>query len=91
MLPNADFLTGRKEPVLRISNERYITAWGVRNFRAAGGGQSGALIEDAKRHAPLYRLTTIEEVGAMAACLVSDFAGLVSGQMTPIDGGPHVV
>lgn len=60
--------------------------------RAASGiDHFDALIDDARARAPLHRLTTIEEVGAMAACLVSDFAGSVSGNTAYIDGGHHVV
>lgn len=60
--------------------------------RAASGiDHFDTLIDDAKRRAPLHRLTTIEEVGAMAACLVSDFARSVSGNTAYIDGGHHVV
>ncbi|MEO0386203.1 MAG: enoyl-ACP reductase FabI [Pseudomonadota bacterium] len=60
--------------------------------RAASGiAQFDALIADAKQNAPLHRLTTVDEVGAMAACLVSDFARSVSGNTAYIDGGHHVV
>jgi len=60
--------------------------------RAASGiAHFDELIDEAKRHAPLHRLTTIDEVGAMAACLVSDFARSVSGNTAYIDGGHHVV
>ncbi|WP_292287360.1 enoyl-ACP reductase FabI [Marivita sp.] len=60
--------------------------------RAASGiDHFDELIDDARTRAPLHRLTTIEEVGAMAACLVSDFAVSVSGNTAFIDGGHHVV
>ena len=60
--------------------------------RAASGiDHFDALIDDARTRAPLHRLTTIGEVGAMAACLVSDFARSVSGNTEYIDGGHHVV
>ena len=60
--------------------------------RAASGIEHfDTLIDDAKQNAPLHRLTTIEEVGAMAACLVTDFARSVSGNTAYIDGGHHVV
>ncbi|MEL7202616.1 MAG: enoyl-ACP reductase FabI [Pseudomonadota bacterium] len=60
--------------------------------RAASGiDHFDELIEDAKTRAPMHRLTTIEEVGAMAACLVSDFARSVTGNTAYIDGGHHVV
>ncbi len=60
--------------------------------RAASGiDHFDALIDDAKARAPLNHLTTVEEVGAMAACLVSDFARSVTGNTAFIDGGHHVV
>ncbi|MEO0694423.1 MAG: SDR family oxidoreductase, partial [Pseudomonadota bacterium] len=60
--------------------------------RAASGiDHFDELIEDAKTRAPLHRLTTIEEVGAMAACLMSDYARSVSGNTAYVDGGHHVV
>ncbi|MEO0693490.1 MAG: enoyl-ACP reductase FabI [Pseudomonadota bacterium] len=60
--------------------------------RAASGiDHFDELIEDAKMRAPLHRLTTIEEVGAMAACLMSDYARSVSGNTAYVDGGHHVV
>ena len=60
--------------------------------RAASGiDHFDALVDDARSRAPVHRLTTIEEVGAMAACLVSDFASSVSGNIAYIDGGHHVV
>ncbi len=60
--------------------------------RAASGIEHfDELIEDARQHAPLRRLTNIDEIGAMAACLVSDFARSVSGNTAYIDGGHHVV
>ena len=60
--------------------------------RAASGiAHFDTLIDDAKMRAPMHRLTTIDEVGAMAACLVTDFARSVSGNTAYIDGGHHVV
>lgn len=60
--------------------------------RAASGiDHFDELVDDARARAPLHRLTTIDEVGAMAACLVSDFASSVSGNTSYIDGGHHVV
>ncbi|MBY5935047.1 enoyl-ACP reductase FabI [Tateyamaria omphalii] len=60
--------------------------------RAASGiDHFDALIDDARKRAPLSQLTTIDEVGAMAACLVSDLARSVTGNTAYIDGGHHVV
>ncbi len=60
--------------------------------RAASGiDHFDDLLEDAKRRAPLHRLTSLEEVGALAACLVSDYARSVSGNTSYVDGGHHIV
>ncbi|MEM6464752.1 MAG: enoyl-ACP reductase FabI [Pseudomonadota bacterium] len=60
--------------------------------RAASGiDHFDQLIEEAKKDAPLGRLTSIEEVGGLAAFLVSDMAGSISGNTCYIDGGQHVV
>jgi len=60
--------------------------------RAASGiDHFDELMEDARRRAPLHRLTNIDEVGAMAACLVSDYARSVSGSTSYVDGGHHIV
>lgn len=63
----------------------------VQTRAASGIDHFDTLIDDAKAHAPLHRLTTIDEVGAMAAYLVTDFARSVSGNTAYIDGGHHVV
>lgn len=63
----------------------------VQTRAASGIDHFDALIDDARARAPLHRLTTIDEVGAMAACLVTDFARSVSGNTAYIDGGHHVV
>jgi enoyl-[acyl-carrier protein] reductase I len=60
--------------------------------RAASGiDHFDTLIDDAKARSPTHRLTTIEEVGAMAAFLVTDHARSVTGNTSFIDGGHHVV
>ncbi|MEM8588747.1 MAG: enoyl-ACP reductase FabI [Pseudomonadota bacterium] len=60
--------------------------------RAASGiAHFDALIDEARERAPQQRLVTLEEVGAMAACLVSGFARAVTGNVAYIDGGYHVM
>ncbi len=49
------------------------------------------LIDRAAEEAPTRRLVTIEEVGALAACLVSDFARSVTGNTAYVDGGHHIM
>ncbi|WP_368413028.1 enoyl-ACP reductase FabI [Dongia sp.] len=60
--------------------------------RAASGipGFSG-LIDDTTRRGPTHHLAGVDDVGAMAAFLVSDLAANITGNITFIDSGYHVV
>jgi NAD(P)-dependent dehydrogenase (short-subunit alcohol dehydrogenase family) len=49
------------------------------------------VIDEARSRAPERRLVTIEDVGAMAAGLVSDFARNVTGSIAYVDAGYHVM
>lgn len=65
---------------------------GPLHTRAASGiDHFDELVDDAKERAPLHRLVTIEEVGAMASYLISDGGRSVSGNIAFIDAGHHVV
>ena len=60
--------------------------------RAASGIKHfDALIDEARERAPQRRLVTIEDVGAMAAGLVSDAAKNVTGNIAYVDAGYHVM
>ena len=60
--------------------------------RAASGiAHFDALIDEARARAPERRLVTIEEVGAMAACLASDQAKSVTGNIAYVDAGYHIM
>ncbi len=60
--------------------------------RAASGiAHFDALIDEARSRAPQRRLVTIEDVGAIAAGLVSDAARSVTGNITYVDAGYHVM
>ena len=50
-----------------------------------------ALIDEARVRAPERRLVTIEDVGAMAVGLVSDYARNVTGNIEYVDAGYHVM
>jgi enoyl-[acyl-carrier protein] reductase I len=41
--------------------------------------------------APEHQLVDIEDVGALAAFLVSDGARRITGTIIPVDGGQHVI
>lgn len=53
--------------------------------------QDDELIDEARARAPERRLVTIEDIGAMAAGLVSDFARNVTGSIAYVDAGYHVM
>lgn len=60
--------------------------------RAASGIQRfDELLEKARQRAPEHRLVSIEDIGAMAAFLASDGARSVTGNVTYIDAGMHVM
>ena len=60
--------------------------------RAASGiDHFDALIDEARTRSPERRLVSIEDVGAMAAGLVSDLASNVSGNIAYVDAGQHVM
>jgi len=60
--------------------------------RAASGiDHFDALIDEARARAPGRRLVSIDNVGAMAAGLVSDYAPNVTGNIAYVDAGYHVM
>lgn len=60
--------------------------------RAASGIKHfDELMEAARAKAPAERLVTIEEVGDLAAFLASDAARSLTGDVTFIDGGYHIM
>jgi enoyl-[acyl-carrier protein] reductase I len=59
--------------------------------RAASGLKDfDVLLEDARRRAPLGRLTTIDDVGAVAAMLATRTGAMLTGQTIHVDGGYHI-
>lgn len=59
--------------------------------RAASGLEDfDALMRDARERAPLRRLVTLEEVGALAAFLASPAASGMTGQTLYVDAGHHI-
>jgi len=60
--------------------------------RAARGlPQFEGLLDDARRRAPQRRIVSVDEVGRVAAFLVSDAAAAMTGATTFVDGGYHIV
>lgn len=59
--------------------------------RAASGiAEFDHLMEDAKARAPLHKLVSIDDVGALAAYLVSDVAKSITGGTIYVDGGYNI-
>ncbi len=60
--------------------------------RAASGIQDfDQLMQDTIDHAPLHRLVTIEEVGALATLLASPAGRAITGDVILIDAGRHIL
>ena len=60
--------------------------------RAAGGlSDFGQLMDRSREVTPLKRLPTIEDVGNMAAFLVSDEGQYITGDILYVDGGLHIM
>ena len=60
--------------------------------RAASGiARFEELLERAAAQTPVGQLVTIEDVGGLAAFLVSDAASRITGTVIPVDGGQHLL
>jgi enoyl-[acyl-carrier protein] reductase I len=60
--------------------------------RAAGGlADFEEVLREAQRKSPLHETPLIGDVGAIAAFLVSDGARHITGNVTFIDSGSHVM
>lgn len=68
-----------------------ISAGPIKTLAAAGIGSFGKILALVEKNAPLGRNVTIEEVGNVAAFLMSDLASGVTGDITYVDGGFHIV
>jgi enoyl-[acyl-carrier protein] reductase I len=68
-----------------------LSAGPIRTLAASGIGNFGKLLAYNAHHAPLRRNVTIEEVGNVAAFLLSDLSSGVTGEILYVDGGTHSV
>lgn len=62
----------------------------IRTRAASGIDQFDELLEAAAARAPEHHLVDIEDVGNLAAFLVSDAARRITGTIIPVDGGEHL-
>lgn len=63
----------------------------IRTRAASGIDRFDELIARAAAEAPAHQLAEIEDVGALAAFLVSDAARRITGTIIPVDGGQHLM
>ena len=63
----------------------------IRTRAASGIGRFDELMERAAAAAPAHMLVGVDDVGALAAFLVSDGARRITGTVIPVDGGQHLM
>ncbi len=68
-----------------------ISAGPIKTLAAAGIGGFGKILKFVEENAPLRRNVTTEEVGNVAAFLMSDYASGISGEITYVDCGFNTV
>lgn len=64
-----------------------ISAGPIKTLAASGIKDFSTILKFVETHAPLHRNVTIEDVGNVAAFLLSDLAAGVTGEITHVDGG----
>jgi enoyl-[acyl-carrier protein] reductase I len=67
-----------------------ISAGPIKTLAAAGIGSFGKLLAFSERQSPLRRNVSIDEVGNVAAFLLSDLASGVTGEITFVDAGFNI-
>ncbi|MFO7188623.1 MAG: enoyl-ACP reductase FabI [Pseudomonadota bacterium] len=68
-----------------------ISAGPIKTLAASGIADFGKIFKFVERNAPLRRNVTIEDVGNVAAFLLSDLAAGVTGEITHVDSGFFIV
>ena len=68
-----------------------ISAGPIKTLAAAGISGFGKMLKFFEEQAPMRRLVTQEEVGNVAAFLMSDLASAVTGEVTYVDCGFNVI
>ena len=88
-----DFLLRRLAQDLGPGGTRVngISAGPIKTLAAAGISGFGKILKSVEDNAPLRRNVTIDEVGNVAAFLMSDLASGVTGEITYVDAGFNTV
>jgi len=68
-----------------------ISAGPIKTLAAAGIGGFSKILRFVEKNAPLRRNVTIDEVGNVAAFLLSDLASAITGEITYVDCGFSIV
>jgi enoyl-[acyl-carrier protein] reductase I len=68
-----------------------ISAGPVRTLAGAGIADARLMFNFQKRHSPLRRTVTIEEIGGAALYLLSDLSSGVTGDIHYVDSGYHII
>ena len=68
-----------------------ISPGAIRTRAASGIGRFDEMLAAEAAAAPEHQLVDIEDVGALAAFLVSDGARRITGTIIPVDGGQHAI
>jgi enoyl-[acyl-carrier protein] reductase I len=68
-----------------------ISAGPVRTLAGAGIANARFMFNFQRRHSPLRRSVTIEDVGGAAMFLLSDLSAAVTGEITYVDAGYNVI
>jgi enoyl-[acyl-carrier protein] reductase I len=68
-----------------------ISAGPMRTLAGAGIGDARAMFNFQKRHSPLRRTVTLEEVGSAAVYLLSPLSGGVTGEIHYVDSGYNII
>lgn len=64
-----------------------ISAGPIKTLAASGIKDFGQILKFVEQNAPLRRNVTIEDVGNVAAFMLSDLAAGVTGEITHVDAG----
>ena len=86
VVPNYNTM-GLAKASLEASVRYLATALGPRGIRASGIKDFSAILKFVEAQAPLRRNVTIDDVGNVAAFMLSDLAAGVTGEITHVDAG----